>query len=162
MQDSCMTHKTLDKSDLKILDSLQKDASISLKRLSDICNVSEATCSRRVAALKKKGYLSKEVMLLDRKALGLNLSVFVLVAMEKEHTKELKRFLDRMAKQPSVLSLSMVSGDFDYLMHVICKDMNEYNDFAEIYFADEPSVKKYHSIFDMKTIKNVTALPVDL
>jgi DNA-binding Lrp family transcriptional regulator len=157
-----MTTRSLDKCDLKILDLLQRDASIPLKRLAELCHVSEATGSRRVAALKKSGYLGKQVMLLDRRKLGLGLSVYVLVAMEHEHTAPLKKFEDRLRKHPNVMNISFISGDFDYLMHIVVKDMQEYHDFAEAHFVDENHVKKYHSMFEMKSLKDNHIIPINI
>ncbi len=157
-----MTKETLDRQDIAILDALQRDASVGLKKLAELCHVSEATCSRRVASLKKRGYLNKQVVMLDRRKLGLGLSVYVLVAMEHEHEGPLKRFEDKLKRHPNVLNVSFISGDFDYLLHVVARDMQEYHDFAEHYFVQENHVKKYHSLFEMKSLKDISIIPINV
>lgn len=155
-----MNSKPLDNCDLKILDAMQRDASVPLKRLAELCHVSEATCSRRIAALKEQGYLATPQVMLDRRKLGFGLSVHVMVQMEHEHSAPLKRFEDRLKKHPNVLGISFISGGYDYLLHVVARDMQEYHDFAETYLVEENHVKKYQSLFEMKSLKDTSVIPI--
>jgi len=155
-----MKPPALDSIDLKILDALQRDASVKLKKLAGNCHISEATCSRRVAALKKHGFIQKQVAVLSRARLGLNLTVFVLVSMEHEQSAVLKRFEDKLKKAPMVVGISFISGQYDYLLQLAARDMEAYSAFAEEYLTDEPCVKKFTSLFEMKSLLSHQVLPL--
>jgi Lrp/AsnC family transcriptional regulator len=155
-----MTHPPLDAADYKLLDALQRDASLSRKRLAEICHISEATCSRRMASLKKRGYLTRQVAILDPAKLGLKLTVFVLLEIANEQAAEMKRFIDRLKKTPELMTFSFISGEYDYLAHLVVRDMQAYYDYADEYFSHDPLIRKYTSLFEMKSLKHTNILPL--
>ena len=159
MQDSCMTD-TIDKIDIRILDALQHDATLTGKRLADLCHVSEATCSRRLVSLKKRGYIEKYGAVLNRKKLGFDVSVYVLITLVDELTSRQKHFVENMRSVANVLTITNISGEYDYLLHLVAENMRQYHEFAETYLVEENHVRKYMSIFEMKLIKKSTVLPL--
>ena len=155
-----MKPPALDSIDLKILDAMQRDASVKLKKLAASCHISEATCSRRVASLKKRGLIQKQVAVLNRAKLGFTLTVFVLVSMENEQSAVLARFVERLRKAPMVVGISFISGQYDYLLQCAARSMEEYSAFAEAYLNEEPCVKRYTSLFEMKQVLSNHSLPL--
>ncbi len=152
---------TLDSTDIRILDAMQRNGNLPRKKLAETCNISEATCSRRLASLEKRGYISQYRVVLNAAKLGFGLTVFALVAMENEHSNELKKFENRLKKHPLVRQISFISGDYDYLLHLVARDMAQYHAFTEQYFVEEASVKKYLSLFEMKHLYESHVLPLD-
>lgn len=151
---------TLDTTDIGILDALQRNAQLPRKQLAELCHISEATCSRRLASLEKRGFISQYRAVLNTAKLGFGLTVFVLISMENEHGAQLKKFEARLRKHPLVRHLSFISGEYDYLMQLVAKDMAQYHDFAEQYLVDEPCVRKYMSLFEMKHLHENHVLPL--
>ena len=155
-----MPDTALDATDLKILNALQHDASLSRKKLAQLCHMSEATCSRRIASLKKRGFMDKTHLALNPRKFGLALTVFVLVTLENENPAGMKRFTDRLRKHPEVLGVHYISGEYDYLLHLVARDMAHYQQFVDEYLAHETQIKRFLSLFQMKEIKYTSALPL--
>lgn len=155
-----MSESILDATDRRILDALQRDASLPRKRLAELCHVSEATCSRRIARLTRHGYILRHMAVLDRARLGLGLTVFVLVALEKEHPPEMRRFTEALGRHPNVLAVSFISGEYDYLLQVAVPDMARYHDFCEQFMVPDYFVKRFVSLFEMKSLKSHAPLPI--
>ena len=130
------------------------------KRLAELCHISEATCSRRLISLEKRGYIDHYRAVLNAPKLGYGLTVFTLVAMEAEHGAMLKRFEAKLKKIPLIRYISFISGEYDYLLHVVARDMAQYHDFAESMLVEENSVKKYISLFEMKKLFENHVLPI--
>ena len=151
----------LDPTDLRILDALQRNAQLSRKVLAELCHISEATCSRRLAALDKSGYVTQYRAVLNAAKLGFGLSLFVLVRMESDQGTARKRFETRLRKSPLVQRMSLISGDFDYLLHIVARDMEEYHNFCEAMLSEENDVRKYLSLFEMKILHDSPVLPLN-
>lgn len=160
MQNSFMKPFLLDEIDRALLSALQRDATLSLKALAALCHTSEATCSRRLAAMRKKK-LFRQLTLADRQALGFTLCIHVLVRLENEQSTTMQRFVERLKKVPMVMRISLISGDYDYLLELVARDMTEYQAFCEAYLSEEPCVKKFNSLFEMKPILVRHSLPLD-
>ncbi len=150
----------LDKTDIKILNALQHDGSLSGKKLADLTCVSEATCSRRIAGLTKRGYIQRYGAVLNRKKLGFDVSVYVLVTLVDELTSYQKRFVERMKTVPYVLNITNISGEYDYFLHLVTRNMQQYHEFAESHLVEENHVRKYMSMFEMKLLKDSSVLAI--
>lgn len=155
-----MPNDALDSVDMRLLHALQLDASQPHKQLAEACHVSEATCSRRIARLEKLGYIEKYVAVLNRRKLKLGLTLYVMVQLAPEQAPEADSFVREMRKLPYVLSMSFISGDFDYLMQMAVPDMQFYQEFSEKHLLGNARVKKYHTVFEMKALKSGGPLPV--
>ncbi|MBY0407792.1 MAG: Lrp/AsnC family transcriptional regulator [Rickettsiales bacterium] len=150
----------LDATDIRLLNALQKDASLPRKQLAALAHISEATCSRRLAALEKHGYITGIRATLNAQKLGFGLTVFVLVAMESEHSGNLKKFEAKLKKSPLIRHISFISGEYDYLLHVVARDMEEYSAFAETTLVEENDVRRYNSMFEFKCLHDTAVLPL--
>lgn len=153
-------HMTLDATDLRLLDALQKNAALPRKQLAELCHISQATCSRRMAALEKAGYIARTRAILKASKLGFGLSLFVMVRMESDSNTARSRFESRIKKSPLVQRLSLISGEYDYMLHVVAHDMEEYHHFVESQLTEANDVKKYLSLFEMKVLHDDPALPL--
>src|SRR4051812_44168244 len=121
---------TLDRLDLQILDLLQQDASVPIRRLAQQVNSSPATCQRRISQLRASGVLLKEVAIVDRLRVGRPLTVFVSVELDKQNDSLLRSFEKKMAVQPDVMACYEVSGEFDFLLIVNSVSMEQYHAFT--------------------------------
>ena len=109
----------LDRYDLRILAELQHDARISNQDLAERIGLSPSPCSRRVKQLEDDGYIARQVALLDRKKLGLTLTAYVLIGMDRHTPERFEHFEGMIGKCPEVLECSLVTGmDADYQLKV--------------------------------------------
>jgi DNA-binding Lrp family transcriptional regulator len=150
----------LDAIDRKILSRLQEDARIANVELSEAVGLSPAPCLRRVRALEESGVIRKHVTLLDPGAVGLPVSVFVNVSLERQVEKALQRFESAILTRPEVMECYLMTGDADYLLRVVCADLVAYERFLLDHLTQVPGVAAIRSSFALKQVKYSTALPV--
>jgi Lrp/AsnC family leucine-responsive transcriptional regulator len=150
----------LDAIDRKILARLQDDARIANVELSEAVGLSPAPCLRRVRVLEERGIIRKHVTLLDPGAVGLPVSVFVNVSLERQVEKALQRFESAILTRPEVMECYLMTGDADYLLRVVCADLVAYERFLLDHLTQIPGVASIRSSFALKQVKYSTALPV--
>ena len=149
----------IDQIDKKILRFLQEDASISMEQLAERVNLSKNACWRRVRILDQSGIIRKRVALLDPKAIGLGMSVFVSVKVKEHSPAWLDQFQAAVSSMPEVVGAFRTSGEVDYLLSVKVADVAGYDTFYKRLIAKVPSMD-LSATFVMEEIKNSTALPV--
>lgn len=150
----------LDKIDLKILKILQNNSNITTKELSNKVNLSVTPVFERVKKLEKSGYLKKYVAILDAELLGKSLIVFCNITL-KEHTKKIgNQFVKDIKSLKEVTECYNVSGDYDFLLKVVVKDMQAYQNFVLNHLGEIKNIGSAHSTFVMGEIKHTYALPI--
>ncbi|HJL92587.1 MAG TPA: Lrp/AsnC family transcriptional regulator, partial [Woeseiaceae bacterium] len=115
-----------DNFDKKLLSSLQKDGRISNVELAESVNLSESACLRRVRALEEKGFIDRFVALLDQKRVGLTDTVFVHIVLKREEKSELLAFEKAVKEIPEILECYLMTGEFDYLLHIVVANMADF------------------------------------
>ena len=149
----------MDLTDLKILAILQEDASIPVAEIAGRVNLSQTPCWRRIQKLEEAGVIQKRVALLDPRAIGLGLTIFVQVETG-DHSKEwLERFAGTVSEMPEVMDVYRMAGDVDYLLRIEVADMPAYDDFYQKLIASIP-LKNVTSRFAMERVKSTTAYPL--
>lgn len=116
----------LDSFDIKILDILQRDGRITNARLALDVGLSESACFNRVRRLEQQKILQRYSAHIDRKALGSTVTVLVSVVLDSHKQHELTRFEQVVSAMPEVVECNYVAGQFDYLLKVVARDMNDY------------------------------------
>ncbi len=150
----------LTNSDRRLLQALQTDVTQSQVDLAETAGLSRTSCWRRVRELEKSGLIRQKVALLDPKLAGFGIEVLLLVAMT-EHTDENRRnFESHVRGLAHVLECFSVSGERDYMLQVVAKDMDSYTDFLNSQILKHPAVRSASSTFVLKRVKYSTALPV--
>ena len=149
----------MDQTDRKILRTIQADASLSMNELAERCSMSKTAVWRRVRALEASGVIRKRVTLLDKEALGFGLTVFALVRTNQHSDAWFAKFQAAVRSIPEILEFHRTSGDLDYLLQIVAKDMRHYDKvyrqlIREVDFAD------ISSTFVMETFKSDTQLPI--
>ena len=150
----------LDAIDLRILASLQENAQIANTELSAAVGLSPAPCLRRVRALEERGVIRKHVTLVSPAAVGLPVSVFVSISLERQVEEALKRFERVILARPEVMECYLMTGDADYLLRVVCADLGAYERFVLDHLTKVPGVSSIRSSFALKQVKYSTALPL--
>lgn len=155
-----MPKRPLDPIDRRILAALQDDAAISNVELAERVGLSPSPCLRRVRALERDGVIRRRVTLLDPAAVGLPVSVFVQVTLERQVEHALETFEQAVLGWPEVLECYLMTGDSDYLLRVVVPDLESYQRFLMRHLTRVPGVASIKSSFALRQVEYRTALPI--
>jgi DNA-binding Lrp family transcriptional regulator len=150
----------LDATDRRILGVLQRDARIANVDLAEKVNLSPSPCLRRVRELEATGVIRRYAALLDPLALGLSVSVFIHVTLEKQVERVLDTFETAIRERPEVMECYLMTGESDYLLRVVVPDMPALERFIVDFLTRIPGVGNIKSSFALKQVKYETALPL--
>ena len=146
--------------DIQILDLLQENGRLSNAKLAKLVSVSEPSCWRRVNRLEKQGVIAGYQAVLDRRSLGLGVHAFVQLGCD-EHNPEVTAELERViAGSPNVLACHNTTGEADFLLQVVARDLDDYSRFVETVLRSLPGVKSVTSNLSLKEVKLTSHLPV--
>ena len=148
----------IDDIDRRILSVLLRDATISMDALSELVHLSRNACWRRVKQMEEAGILKARVALVDPEALGLGLSVFVMIRTASHEPEWLERFEAAVKTLPEILGAHRMSGDLDYVLRVRVASVKDYDRFYQRLIERVP-VAEISASFVMDDIKDTTALP---
>ena len=154
--------ENLDRFDLRILAELQKDSRISNQELAERIGLSPSPCSRRVKQLEDEGYITKQVALLDRKRLGLTLTAYILIGMDRHTPERFENFQNNILQWSEVQECSLITGmDADYQLKVVVPDMEHYQLFLLNKLTRIEGVTSVRSSFVLHHVSLSTSLPLD-
>ncbi len=155
-----MPNRALDSTDRKILRILQENAAIANVELARKVGLSPSPCLRRVQQLDQLGVIRRRVTLLEPAAVGLGVSVFVQVSLEKQADRALRTFEKVILARPEVMECYLMTGDADYLLRVVVPDIPSFERFVLDHLTHISSVARVRSSFALKQVKYTTTLPV--
>jgi Lrp/AsnC family transcriptional regulator, leucine-responsive regulatory protein len=150
----------LDSTDLRILAELQADAKLTNAELAARVNLSPSPCLARVRALEQAGVIDRRVTLLSPSSLGLALSVFIQVRLDRQVEPALDRFEKAMERFAEVMECYLMTGDSDYLVRVVVRDLPELERFIVKELSRIEGVANIRSSLALKQVKYKTALPL--
>lgn len=150
----------LDAVDLKILALLQVDGRISINDLAAKIGLSPSPCLRRVRILEKSGVIARYVAVLDQRAVGLPVSVFISVKLEKQKEDLLDKLAKTIARWPEVLECYLMTGPRDYWLRVVVPDLAAYERFLKTKLTRLEGIASIESSFALEQVKYTNVLPV--
>jgi DNA-binding Lrp family transcriptional regulator len=150
----------LDATDARILEAIQEDGRLTNQDLAARIGLSPAPCWRRLKRLEETGILQRYVGLLDPEALGLTITVFASVSLENHHADTVQLFDELVRDSDEVLECYSMSGQSDYLVKVVARNMTHYEEFLAQRLMVCPAVRAVNTSFVLKRKKYTTALPV--
>ena len=150
----------LDATDKKILRLLQEDAHMTLKDIANKINLSLTPVHDRVKRLEKEGIIEKYVSVLNKKKLGINLTVYCQVTLIKQNYDISEGFNQSILNFPEVVECNFVSGSFDYMLKIVLPDMESYHQFHQKKLSVLSGVSLINSFFILSEVKSTTALPI--
>jgi len=160
MEQAFLEHYFMDKIDRKILEVLQKDASISATDIADRVGLSKTPCWRRILAMKRSGIIQRIVAILDPKKIGVSTTVFVMLKTGNHSAAWLERFSKAIERIPEIVEIHRLSGDIDYLMRIVVPDIGGYDAVYKRLITSVEFVDVSAS-FVLETMKMTTALPLN-
>ncbi|KAF0821048.1 MULTISPECIES: Lrp/AsnC family transcriptional regulator [unclassified Cytobacillus] len=150
--------KVLDHLDIKILDLLQKDARISNLELSKRVNLSAPAVHARIKRLETEGYIQEHVAILNHEKLGFDLLCFVFMSTNMHQADKLESLEKTLESMKEVLECHCLTGEYDYLLKVACKDRKGLEMF--IRKLNELGITKIQTSLALREIKDSTVLPI--
>jgi Lrp/AsnC family leucine-responsive transcriptional regulator len=155
-----MALPTINRTDRKLLEILQRDGHLTNLELAERVNLSPSACLRRVRALEKAGVIRRYVALVDARKVGLALTAFVNVKFEKRGRMPTDAFAKAVRDWPEVLGCHSLTGDMDYVLRVQVEDLDHFSRFVMDSLLKHPGVLDVKSSFVLEEVKETTALPL--
>ena len=150
----------LDATDKALLALLQENGRMTNADLALAVHLSPSAVLRRIRRLEESGVIAKYVTLLDPAAIGRPTSVFVEMTLTSQHEDVLDAFEQQIVTIPEVRSCHLMAGTADYLVHVVCADVADYERIHRSHLAQLPGLAQLHSSFAIRTVTERTAYTV--
>ncbi|MBL0948670.1 Lrp/AsnC family transcriptional regulator [Brevundimonas sp.] len=151
---------TLDAIDRRMLRALQENGRISNADLARTVNLSESACLRRLRALETEGVISRYAAIINERAVGLPISVFVTVTLSSQAESALTAFETAVATVPEVVECYLMTGVSDYLLRLVVRDVDDLERIHSHELTRIPGVTRVSSSVAMRTVVKRGALPV--
>lgn len=152
--------KITDKTDRRILSLLQGDARISNAELAEQVNLSPTPCLRRVRRLEEQGVIKQYVTELDREKIGLHISAFVFIQLERNSLENAGAFEAAIAELEEVMDCFVLTGEHDYLLRVVSEDLGTYEKFVKEKLAGITQVAKIDTTIILNQVMSRKSLPI--
>jgi len=152
--------ESLDAVDRAILGMLQEDGRIANVDLAEAVHLSPSACLRRVRRLEESGRIDRYVALVDPAVIGLGTDVFVEITLTGQDEPTLEAFERAVSERPEIMSCHLMAGQFDYLVHVVVRDVADYEVLHRTHLAQLPGVVRMVSSFALRPICVRTAYPI--
>lgn len=150
----------LDAADIRILSMLQRNGRLSNVELAEAVGLSPSPCLRRVKSLEEAGIISGYTVQLNQKKLGLGITAYVQVHMQRHNDSLTDSFKAAIKNEECVLSCYLMAGSCDFLMKVVAKDLDAYADFALKRLLKIEGVRDITSSFVLEMVKSPEILPL--
>lgn len=150
----------MDRTDLKILDTLQRVPGISNADLGQKVGLSNVPCWRRLKRLEEAGAILERAVILDPKIMGLGVSVFAEVRLRQHDEDTLESFENEVRDRPEIVECFSMSGQQDYILRILVRDVEQYEVLLKKVLLHLPAVASINSSFALKKIKLTTQIPL--
>jgi Lrp/AsnC family leucine-responsive transcriptional regulator len=146
--------------DRRILRALQEDGRMTIQAIADRVGLSASPCLRRIRQMEDAGIIAAYGAVVDQKAVGLPVSVFISIKLERQRSGELDRFGAAIAGWPEVMECYLMTGQFDFLLRVVCADLEAYEAFLREKLTQVEGVGSIESSFSLGQVKFSRVLPI--
>jgi Lrp/AsnC family transcriptional regulator len=150
----------IDRLDRRILDLLQREGALPVAEVAARTGLSTTTCWRRIQHLEQSGVIRGRVAVLDRAALGLDVTIFAHVKLSSQGRDAIAAFSEAIRDRPEVLDCYTTMGEWDFMLRVVTRDIKAYEAFYLDHLSKLPNVQSINSSVTVTVIKETTALPL--
>ncbi len=157
-----MRRARLDKIDKKILKNLQDDGRMTNVDLAKEVGISAPPCLRRVRALEEAGFIKSYHAFVDPSYLGYTVNVFAMVKLTSQAEADLDAFEKKIAEWDKVRECHMLAGDVDFMLRIVAKDWDDYQEFLTHELTAAPNVTSVKSSLAIRTSKRKPGVPVEI
>ncbi len=152
--------RVLDAVDRRILEALQEDGRLTATDLADRAGITTSPCLRRLRLLEDAGVIRGYTVLIDQARVGLPVSVFVSIKLERQSEEAMERFETAVRRCPEVLECYLMTGPRDYLLRVVAQDLDDYERFVKGTLTRISGIANIESSFALGQVKYSNALPI--
>ena len=145
--------KIVDDADRRILRELQQDSSRTVTQIAETVGLSHAPCWRRIQRLRADGIILREAAIIDRSKLGWELEFFVYLKFSMQGRANVPEFRRKIIEHDRVIGAHIILGNFDLMLHVVARNMQDYQDFYLEHLSGQPDLGDINSMSVMATIK---------
>ena len=149
----------MDSKDRQILCELQADGRLTNQELSERVNLSPSPCLRRVRLMEEQGVIRGYTALVDQKAWGLPVTVFIRIKLERHGDEAVQAFEQAIIEMPQVMDCWLMTGRSDYLLRVIAADLDDYEQFFRRKLQRVPGIASIDTSFAYGSVKHAQVLP---
>lgn len=149
----------MDSIDIKLLDLMQQNANMTVQQMAEKVHLSTTPCWKRINQLIKFGFIDKTVSLINCKKVGLDVIAIVFITIDNHNKEKIDAFSEAIKGFPEILECYRMSGEIDYLLRVIVKDINHYDNFYK-QLIEKVNFIKVKSNFAIEEVKFTTQLPL--
>ena len=146
--------------DRKILRALQEDGRMTIQAVAEAVGLSASPCLRRIRQMERAGIIAGYSAVVDQKAVGLPVSVFISIKLERQRSRELDAFAAAISRWPEVMECYLMTGQFDFLLRVVCADLGAYEQFLRERLTQVEGVASIESSFSLGQVKYSRVLPL--
>lgn len=146
--------------DRKILHALQEDGRMTIQAIADRVGLSASPCLRRIRQMEGAGVIAGYSATVDQKAVGLPVSVFISIKLERQRAEQLDRFGAAISRWPEVMECYLMTGQFDFLLRVVCANLEAYEHFLREKLTQVEGVASIESSFSLGQVKYSRVLPL--
>lgn len=150
----------LDGFDLKLLEVLQTDAQMPVAALADIVGLSPPACYRRIRRLRASGAIVRDVAVVQPRTLGWPLSMLVLVTLDREDAHTVDEMMRVLNAVPEVVEAWNVTGDHDFVVRMLARDMEGYDELVRRLFAADARVRSFKTLVVIRQVKEASPVPI--
>ena len=162
VEEKTLPAEAFDAVDAKILALIQENAGLSVAEVADQVGLSSSPCWRRIKRLEETGVIQGRATLLDREKLGLGFEVYATLKLSLPTKQNLDAFEAAVTTWPEVIQCATVTGEADYVLRIITRDMHAFDDFLRERILSLGLVANVQSRIVMRSVKNSTAVPLGL
>jgi len=153
------SHK-IDAIDRRIIRELQVDAKLTVGDIAGKVGLSPSPCARRIRLLEKAGIIKGYTVVIDQKQIGLPISAFASIKLERQREEDLDRFAEAVAGWPEVVDCYLMTGQRDYLMRIVVSDLEAYEQFLKSKLTRLDGVASIETSFALTQVKRSEVLPM--
>lgn len=151
----------MDSIDKKIIQALQLDGKMTVGELAERVGLSQSPCARRVRNLERDGVIKGYAAVVDQNRIGLPISAFASIKLERQREEDLDRFAEAVAGWPEVVDCYLMTGQRDYLMRIVARDLESYERFLKQKLTRLDGVASIETSFALGQVKRSEVLPLE-
>ncbi|MDK1378623.1 MULTISPECIES: Lrp/AsnC family transcriptional regulator [unclassified Sinorhizobium] len=152
----------IDRIDAALLNAVQRNNRLTSDELAELVHLSPTACHRRLKRLRARGIIEGDVSIVSQKAAGRQVTVVVLVSLERERADIIDRFKSAIRNTREVMIGYYVTGDADFILVVTAKDMEDYEQFTRRFFYENNDIKGFKTMVVMDRVKAGFAFPIEI
>lgn len=152
--------RKIDAADARLLEAVQADTHLTAEQLGAACGLSPTAALKRLKRLRADGVIEREVALVSPRSLGYHIMALVMVTLDREDRGVIDRFKQDIRNTSQVTNGYYITGDADFILTVVARDMDEYDEFTRDFFYDRHPIKTFKTCVIMNVVKSHGALSV--